>query len=211
VLLHYGLRTNGVSFLEQAGQLTVVILRYGFLLWRIPDVDLVDERDAQNPVDELREVATSCSFQDRRMKPKVLLHEITEIAISPKASEPQAAGREVFELLGGDATGGPPRRVAFEERSHPVQLLEIVDRVPADDGAPVWDELDQPFAIERLERLSHRCAADPEPACEVLFLETLARSKLTLEDRATDCRSCGRAAVQKLRIGQLGERHLTRD
>src|SRR5918992_3794002 len=76
-----------------------------------------------------------------------------------------------------------------------VDAREVGDVDLADERAATRDDGDEAVAVQALDRLAHRRAADPEPACEVLLAQQRARG----EGHADDL-------LAQLQVGATGER-----
>src|ERR671914_529966 len=76
-----------------------------------------------------------------------------------------------------------------------VDAREVGDVDLADERAAAGDDGDEAVAVQALDRLAHRRAADPEPAREVLLAQQRAGSEGDADD-----------LLAQLEVGAVGER-----
>ena len=103
VLAHHDLRPLAVGPGERLHELEVVVVRRPYLLGRVPDVGLVDERQRDDLPHHARQAVALGGREDRLVEARVLVDDGLEVVAADERREPVAARPELVELLRGDA------------------------------------------------------------------------------------------------------------
>ena len=103
VLAHHDLRPLAVGTGERLHELEVVVVRRPYLLGRVPDVGLVDERQRDHLAHHAAQPLALRCREDRLVEERVLFDDGLEVVPADERREAVTARPELVELLRGDA------------------------------------------------------------------------------------------------------------
>jgi hypothetical protein len=173
MLTHEDLGPLPVCGLEGLQYLTVVVIRDGTLVRRVPEESLEHERHLDGAPDELPQPPVTAGRDDCPVEFLVGRHEPP--ALLPTIGE--AHGRDGLhsldhiaqprEFLLPDPLRGSPGGMALQHGPQIVDVPDVLDGEGADHSTLVGRDLDEPLRLEHGQSLPDRGPAYPEPLREL--------------------------------------------